>query len=116
MRNLKFYKESTHRWYVDLPEWTGDKSELEMVSGADDMLNYMSDGENEVLLSVSVLPFDGSDKLIFLEEANELGNGAYYKLPIYRGIQIDLIMWLCNVTKFIFADKFPPILYFSKIN
>ncbi len=116
MQNLKFKKESTHRWYIDLPQWQGNKEDLEMVSGADDMLNYMSDGGNEVILSISEEYFNGSDKLIFIEEAKELENGAYYKLPIYRGIEIDLLIWLCDVTKFVFNDKFPTLLYISKIN
>jgi hypothetical protein len=30
-RMFKFYKESTGRWYVDLPEWEGEKAEIEMV-------------------------------------------------------------------------------------
>ena len=45
MRNYKFYKEETGRWYVDLPEWEGEKAELEMVLGADTFLEILSQGE-----------------------------------------------------------------------
>ncbi len=41
MKRLRFYKEEDHRWYVDLHEWNGSKEELEMVMGADIMLDYM---------------------------------------------------------------------------
>lgn len=33
MTEFRFYKEETHRWYVDLPEWEGPKAALEMVDG-----------------------------------------------------------------------------------
>ncbi len=35
MKKFKFNKEAQNRWYIELPEWTGSKSELEMVFGAD---------------------------------------------------------------------------------
>jgi len=42
MRTFRFYKD-TDGWFVDLPEWTGEKWELEMVSGADTLnLKFMS--------------------------------------------------------------------------
>ena len=53
MKLLKFYKENDNRWFVNLPEWKGNKDDLEMVMGADTMLDYISDGENEVFLYLS---------------------------------------------------------------
>jgi hypothetical protein len=97
MRHLRFYKE-THRWYVDLPEWTGSKSDLEMVSGADSMLDMMAEGKAEVHLTASEFHFIGSDKLIFKKKADDIGNGAYYFMEKYRGIKLDLNIWLCDVT------------------
>jgi hypothetical protein len=47
-----------------------------------------------------------------LRLATELGNGAFYKLENYKGIEIGLEMWLCDVTKFVFG-KFPKIIYFA---
>lgn len=52
-RKLKFYKEADERWYVELPEWKGSKADLEMVAGADTMLNYMSEGEDHINLYLS---------------------------------------------------------------
>lgn len=39
MKYLKFEKDTSNRWYLILPEWKGDKSDLEMVCGADAMLD-----------------------------------------------------------------------------
>jgi hypothetical protein len=104
MKRLKFYKESDNRWYVDLPEWTGNKAELEMVAGADSMLEYMAEGESQVWLMLSEEYFENADKLEFLRLATEIGNGAFYKLNNYRGVEIGLEMWLCDVTKFVFGN------------
>ena len=115
MKRLKFYKESDNRWYVDLPEWTGSKAELEMVAGADSMLEYMAEGEGQVWLVLSEQEFENADKLEFLHLANEIENGAFYKLDKYRGIEIGLEMWLCDVTKFVFGD-FPKTIFLSATN
>lgn len=115
MKRLKFYKESDNRWYVDLPEWTGSKAELEMVAGADSMLEYMSEDEGQVWIVLSEKEFENAEKLEFLRLATEIENGAFYKLDKYRGIEIGLEMWLCDVTKFVFGD-FPKTIFLSATN
>ena len=115
MKRLKFYKESDNRWYVDLPEWEGSKAELEMVAGADSMLEYMAEGEAQVWIVLSEQEFENADKLEFLRLATEIENGAFYKLDKYRGIEIGLEMWLCDVTKFVFGD-FPKMIFLSATN
>jgi len=44
-------------------------------------------------------------------EGPEIGEGAWYKLENYLGIDFRLQMWLCDVTKFVFGD-FPRKIYF----
>ena len=68
MRTFKFYKETTNRWYVDLPEWEGVKEELEMVSGADTFLEILSQGEETVHVVLSTVPFEGCEVLELLRE------------------------------------------------
>ena len=41
-----------------------------------------------------------------------MGEGSWYKLNTYMGIDYSLDMWLCDVTKFVFGD-FPEVIYFS---
>ena len=38
---LKFNKESNGKWYIDLPKWKGKKSALQMVCGADKLLDLI---------------------------------------------------------------------------
>ena len=115
MKRLRFYKESDNRWYVDLPEWEGSKAELERVDGAESMLEYMAEGEGQVWIILSESDFENADKLEFLRLATEIENGAFYKLDKYRGIEIGLEMWLCDVTKFVFGD-FPKTIFLSATN
>lgn len=115
MKILKFYKETNNRWYVYLPKWNGSKDDLEMVAGADNMLEYMSKGNRHVFLALSEQEFENADKLCFLRLATELENGAFYKLEKYRGIEINLEMWLCDVTKFVFGS-FPKAIFLLVVN
>jgi hypothetical protein len=116
-RMFKFYKENTGRWYVDLPEWEGEKAELEMVSGADLFLDLLSQGEETVNVTLSTVSFEGSEvlemKYLGALEGWEMGTGAWYKLISYMGLEYNLDMWLCDVTKFVFGS-FPENIYFCK--
>jgi hypothetical protein len=116
-RQFKFYKEETGRWYVDLPEWEGEKEELEMVAGADIFLELLSQGEETVNVTLSTVEFEGSERLemkyLGRLESWELGTGAWYKLISYMGLEFELDVWLCDVTKFVFGC-FPENIYFCK--
>ena len=115
MRTFRFYRDS-EGWFVDLPEWKGAKWELEMVSGADTFLDILSQGESEVHITLSKTPFENANILHFQEigrlEGPELGAGAWYFLQDYNGIDYTLMMWLCDVTLFVF-DEFPNKIYFK---
>lgn len=111
MKTYKFYKEASGRWYIDLPFYPGTQADLEMVAGADSMLDYMAEGENKVSLLISEEEFEGGD---LLGLTDILESGANYNLMIYRGVLLNINMWLCDVTKFVFG-KFPERLYISKI-
>lgn len=115
MNSYKFYKNELG-WFVDLPDWKGEVWELQMVRGADTFLDILAQGENEIYVTLSKYPFDGSDTLHYecqgLLEGPEIGEGAWYFLNEYKGIPYNLRMWLCDVTKFVF-NEFPMKIYFS---
>jgi hypothetical protein len=109
-RTFKFIKEQSNRWYIELPEWQGSKDEIEMVAGADMMLEVMSEGNGYVWLLLSEEPFENADQLKFIRNAIEIQNGAFYNLETFKGIELNLEMWLCDVTKFVFGS-FPNVIY-----
>ena len=56
---VSFTKESNGRWYVDFPNWPLSHDNLEMVAGADDLLDLLNNGTNHVALRVSTKPLEG---------------------------------------------------------
>lgn len=101
-RTYRFYKANFNQWYCDIPEWLGSVSDLEMVSGADTMLDYFAKGETEVFLTLSTDSFTSPGCLKFIEEDKNHG-GAWYILESYGDDNLNLKMWLCDVTKFVFG-------------
>jgi hypothetical protein len=105
-----FYKEENGRWYVDLPEWTGDKSDLEMVEGADVLLDILL-GEEYTHPRISVRfetePFEGSHTLTYHEDPVIEG---YYENDAWHG---PSMIWLCSVTEFVFS-YYPNKIYYSR--
>lgn len=95
------------KWYVVLPDWVGDKEELEMVSGADSFLYILAQGEQKVTINVSENTFDGYKyKLEFIDHAS--GGGDYHLISE----MFEFPVWLCHVTKFVFG-YLPKNLYIS---
>ena len=95
---LTFEKEHDNNWYVVLPEWDGDHSELQMICGADTMLDIISQGELSVRIVISELPIDRYNfKLDYDYDEN---GGAWYKLSSNLH---NFNVWLCHITKFVFG-------------
>lgn len=110
MEVFKFYKENDGRWYVDLPSWPGDKDDLEMVAGADKLLDYLSNNANEISLILSTDSFENCDVLNLVQQCGK-GGGALYSYNTEK----DNILWLCDVLKFVFKS-FPEKIYIKKVS
>jgi len=104
MKQLNFNKEG-NQWYIDLPDWKGAKEELEMVAGADRLLDHLSNNEDKVSVFVSEEPIDDS---IALNKKYNINGGADYK-PANTDVVFSV--WLCGVTKFVFGGYMPDKLY-----
>lgn len=118
-KRLKFIKMTANGWYVQLPNYEGHISDLQMVEGADTLCELIANGLTEITVTISDEPFDlnnfkFSTKQFQLEFINSTGtgpdagweqDGANYRL---ESLQLDV--WLCNVTKYVFG-KFPATIY-----
>lgn len=113
MEKYRFYKEGNN-WYVDLPNWTGAKSDLLMIGGADDMLDILSNNGTQVLVLISRTDFEGASLLEFKAPATDMGEGAYYMLNEYEGKTLNLSVFLCDVTLFVFGE-FPKQLFITVV-
>lgn len=109
MKNYRFYKEEDGKWYIDLPEWTGSKAELEMVMGADTLLDIISQGEDSMNVSFSEKSFEGYEyTLTKIREEEEIIGGAWYKTEARNLTSFEC--WLCGVTHFVYG-YYPEKLY-----
>lgn len=108
-----FIKEDTGRWYIDLPGWTGSKAELEMVEGADTMLDYVGQGNRCVELLLSETPFENASVLKLTKDLSDDIGGGMYLLESYNSEFLNQEMWLCEVTQYVFGHL-PPAIYFKK--
>ena len=103
-RKFKFEKEDG-KWFIVLPEWGGDKADLQMVCGADTLLDIFSSGYDTVKLFIDTVSFDDSKCLSLIETDSDSGTYSY------KDGDIDMTVWLCPVTKFVFGE-IPKTIYF----
>lgn len=104
---LDFYKTEDDRWFIDLPEYIeqgGDHEDLEMVRGADNLLDRISNGSNTAQVEVSLTP--RLKRGVCLVRVHQDEAGATY-LNLFNPLQT---VWLCDVTRFVF-QKFPTAIF-----
>lgn len=107
--NLRFYK-IQDCWFVDYPEYLeqgGSIYDLQMVSGADDLLEELTSSD-EVVLQIFTEEPDSFDKELVLEYTSE--EGAFY-----IDTSNSRSVYLCPVTLEIFGE-YPPLIYFKTKN
>ena len=112
MKTYKFTR-TGQDWYIDLPEYIeqgGSTGDLQMVDGADKMLDMMAEGKNSVILNIAREQFEGADILTLTEKCDRYIGGGYYIMKQYEGQEINRTMWLCQVTEFVFGD-IPPLIF-----
>jgi hypothetical protein len=116
MKTHHFIKEPSG-WYIDLPEFLeqgGSKGDLQMVSGADTMLDIIAGEKDKVTLQIDTNRFPGSDELLLTELCDPLLGGGYYHLKTFENLEVNRNLWLCDVTRFVFGD-IPPRIYVRKV-
>jgi hypothetical protein len=110
---LDFYKTDDDRWFIDLPEYIeqgGDHEDLEMVRGADKLLDRISNGSNTAQVEVSLTP--KLKKGVCLVRVHQDEVGATY-INLFNPLQT---VWLCHVTQFVFKKDYPAVILVSQIS
>lgn len=112
---LTFVQDPDDRWYIDMP-WSGNRANLEMVAGADDLLTYF-DTEKKHKVVLHVVP---SEKQLTVENHTELRQidkstfgGSHYDTTDFEGFRMKKI-WICPVTLCVLGC-YPKYLYIQKI-
>jgi hypothetical protein len=111
------FKKEEGRWYIDLPEYLAQgwsKRDLEMVEGADKLLNTIANGGKRVTLRLSTEPFEGADALELMDHCEAPKGGAIYLLDTCHGKEIGAFIWICDIALFVFGDM-PEYIYFQRV-
>lgn len=113
---LTFVQDPDERWYIDMP-WSGNRANLEMVAGADDLLSYL-DTEKLHKVTIHVIP---SEKPLTVENHTELRQidksltgGSHYDATDFEGFSKEKI-WICPVTLCVLGG-YPKYLYVTKVS
>ena len=110
MNNIFTFERYQDRWFIVLPEWEGDKDDLEMVMGADMLLDIMSEDEHQIKVKITTEYF--SEYQYHLKFDREEFDGAWYTVDGRFGTNFEC--WLYAVTTFVF-NEFPKEFYFRKV-
>lgn len=102
---IRFVK-LAEKWFIDIP-WIGDVNDLQMVDGADSLLEMLSENSKEFNCTISTSRLMNRRYIAELEKQNEDDNGANYQA---YSDYIATPVWLCNVTKHLF-NEFPETFY-----
>lgn len=117
MKNTYRFHKIENKWYIDLPLYLemgiGEQADLEMVAGADVLLDIVSNYSTEVSLSLSEDYVDDTYTELSIISKDDFG--AFYKINTdYSSVVGDMI-WLCAVTCYVFDGKFPDTIWFKKV-
>lgn len=109
---LTFVKENNGNWYIDLPQWKGSHGNLQMVGGADDLLDFM--GTNPVTVSCISSIEDKEIPGYFKLRRGEWGltQGAFYQVEGLEGFEQEI--WICPVTLYVLG-KYPEFIYLKQL-
>jgi hypothetical protein len=112
---LTFVQDPDDRWYIDMP-WDGDRANLEMVAGADDLLSFL-DTEKQHKVTIHVVP---SQEQLTVEGHTELRQidksllgGSHYDATSFEGFRMNKI-WICPVTLCVLGC-YPKYIYIQTI-
>ncbi|MFM7722671.1 MAG: DUF6717 family protein [Bacteroidota bacterium] len=93
------------RWYIDLPEWSGPRANLEMVAGADTMLDVFAQDHERI--NVTFTNYNAPEITPDLM-LTHVGDGTYTVAQLNEKYSnAPAKMWLCGVTKFVFNSDYP---------
>lgn len=116
------FQKHNKRWYAVIPNYPGKPSDLEMLMGANTMLDILDKEDVGIVeLEMSTSPFTNNHKkmlnvenmhnvLLKIGDNDYHHDGCTYYVDHIGGIKIGFVIWLCEATEFIF-DCMPSKIY-----
>lgn len=107
---ISFERFEDGKWYVVFPEYDGPQEDLEMVEGADKILDTLTEDGMYVTLEVHLKEPTSNDYFTLEQEAHD-EDGTFYNVK--ECDRFNGMVWLCNVAHEFFGDH--PERIFCKI-
>lgn len=113
------FNKKDNQWFIDLPEYPGQKADLQIVMGADKLLDTLAKEEGKVILLITTqvddihnlngLPAFSTHNWEWLVRGDHIpvADGKYY--AVKGGMYYA---WLCPVTLWVFGD-YPKYIYYK---
>lgn len=102
---LGWFGPKRDRWYIDLPEWLGPRANLEMVAGADTMLEVFAQEKERINVTFTNYEALDIEADLLLTHTN---GGTYIVTRLNENYpEAPERLWLCGVTKFVFQSDYP---------
>lgn len=116
---IDFEKTNDGKWFVVLPKYDGEHEDLEMVFGANTLLDKISKGNDNVSIDVMTEKPKHCNYISGLLINHDDDGGTYLMDTLDEVLEentsLDNTFWLCNVTHFIFGEH-PKQIYFKVID
>lgn len=109
---LTFEKDEHTRWYAVIPEWEGERAELEMIMGADALCDILSHNQDYFHARVDDHLTDYTRVILHRWKPKGDMIGAYYRADFESTRFESFDIWLCPVTEFVFGG-YPNVMYIS---
>lgn len=108
---LDFYKLGVNSWFADVHSWSASIMNLQMVMGADELLEYLAKGDRVVRLQISSVPNDG----LHLTKIDDIYGGTTYSIVGGPEDCTVKTVWLCGVNNYFWGGLAPDDIWFNRI-
>ena len=104
-------------WFIELPDYARKKGLPDpfvpvVAEGFDTLLDGLADGAAALQLQAHLQPFDGAE-VMELVQPDKAKEGAYYLVKSLHGKPYVLLVWMSEITRFLFGFL-PERIYFGK--
>ncbi len=109
---LAFTRDPDGCWYADIAAYPGPRGDLQMVAGADTLLDILSEGHAHPRVHFQLDPQPTWAYLLLTHPGDVEGGGYYSLIPGETLLPAGMPVWLCDVTLFVFGFL-PKRIYFT---
>ena len=108
--SITFEKWENGQWFIVYPDYDGDQEDLEMVDGADELLDFLTTDGLYVTITVSI---EEQPSWPYIRQVAHDEIGGTYQVCGVTGFDKDI--WLCNVVHNVLGEH-PQIVYFMAVD